>query len=99
MRVDVGGLQSGANTSYTAADHAHEGAATLSRAAAESGIFGDFAAARTFHQAVEAAHTRHVDLIKNHTANLGTIGDKVNKAAAAFAEMDNNNSEQLKAVY
>jgi hypothetical protein len=99
MYVDPHGLRSGANTSYTAADRAHEGASTLSRATAESGIFGDFAAARSFQQAVAAAHTRHVELIKNHSANLGTVGDKVHRAAATFTEMDDTNAERLGEVY
>jgi hypothetical protein len=99
MEVHVAGLHSGANTSYEAADHADGAAATLSRTTADSGMFGDFAAAHSFHQALDAAHTRHVELIKNHTANLGTVGDKAHKAAAAFAEMDNNNAEQLRNVY
>ncbi|MCV7230235.1 DUF2563 family protein [Mycolicibacterium komossense] len=99
MEVHVAGLHSGANTSYDAADHADGAAATLSRTTPDSGMFGDFAAAHSFHQSLEAAHTRHVELIKKHTANLGTIGDKAHKAAAAFAEMDQDNAEKLKDVY
>ncbi|CAN5566689.1 hypothetical protein BH09ACT8_BH09ACT8_42940 [soil metagenome] len=99
MYVDPAGLRSGAGTSYTAADHAHQGAGALSRAAVDSGIFGDFAAARSFQQAAEAAHGRHVKVIKCHIDNLGTIGDKAHAAATSFVEMDDDNAERLGNVY
>ena len=98
MHVNTEGLRSGAGTSFNAADHAYEGAGNLSRAAIASGIFGNFAEADSFHEAVSGAHRRHVSMIESHFEKLGTVGDKAHSAAADFAEMEKLNEARLRAV-
>ena len=98
MHVNTEGLRSGAGTSYNAADHAYEGAGNLSRAAIASGIFGDFAEADSFYEAVSGAHRRHVSMIESHYDKLGAAGDKAHSAAADFAEMEKRNEARLRAV-
>jgi Protein of unknown function (DUF2563) len=95
MFVDPAGLRAGADTSYKAAEHANDGAAHLSRATAGSGIFGDFAAAQSFHEAVSAAHTRQTDLLKKHSDVLDQLGKTAHAAASTFTEMDDHNGEKL----
>ena len=98
MHVNTEGLRSGAGTSFNAADHAFAGAGKLSRAAIASGIFGNFAEADSFHEAVSGAHGRHVSMIESHLARLGIVGDKAQNAAAEFAEMEKLNEARLRAV-
>lgn len=98
MFVDHDGLRQGANTSYTAADHAYEGSRRLGRAGVEESAFGDFAAARSFGRIVSETQTRHIGLITKHYETLGSIGDKAHLAASKFAEMDERNAAQLEAV-
>jgi len=98
MHVNTEGLRSGAGTSYNAADHAYEGAGTLSRAAVSTGIFGNFPEADSFHEAVSGAHRWHVSLIETHYEKLGTVGDKAHSAAAEFADMEKRNAARLRAV-
>ena len=98
MHVNTEGLRSGAGRSFNAADHAYEGAGNLSRAAIASGIFGKFAEADTFHEAVSGAHRRHVSMIESHFEKLGIVGDKAHSAAADFADMEKLNETRLRAV-
>ena len=98
MHVNTDGLRSGANKSYTAADHAYEGAGRLSRVSADGGIFGDFPAATSFQQAVDGAHKQHVTTLKAHYEKLGSIADKAHGAAADFDDMERTNEAQLRAV-
>lgn len=98
MHVNTDGLRTGANTTYTAADHTYDGKTTLSRASVPSGIFGDFEAARSFHQAVSTAHHNHVTRIDDHADRLGTIGEKAHCAAADFGEMETRNKISLDGV-
>ncbi|WP_442930347.1 DUF2563 family protein [Mycobacterium sp. NBC_00419] len=98
MFVDFGGLRQGANTSYSAADHAYEGARRLGRGGMDETVFGNFAAARAFGQIVTEAQDRHTSLITRHFEALGSIGDKAHTAASTFAEMEERNSLALRAV-
>jgi len=98
MHVNTEGLRSGANRSYTAADHAYEGTGRLSRAGISSGIFGDFPAAANFEQAVDRAHRDHIAIIKAHCDKLGTVADKAHSAASDFDSMEEQNRDRLKAV-
>ena len=98
MHVNTDGLNSGANTSYRAADHAYEGAGALSRAGIPGGIFGGFAEAEAFHTVVSGANGRHIAMIQSHCEKLGTVGDKAQHAAAALTEMEARNEERLRAV-
>ena len=98
MFVDFEGLRQGANTSYTAADHAYEGARRLGRAGADETVFGDFAAARAFGRTVTETQARHVSVITKHYETLGSVGDKAHEAVSTFADMEHGNAAQLRAV-
>lgn len=99
MFVDFDGLRGGANTSYTAADHAYEGAGRLSRASVGNSIFGDFAEARSFQQAVSNAQSRHATLAEEQYTCLGAVGDKAHVATNGFADMEKKNTAKLDDVY
>ncbi|WP_099023667.1 DUF2563 family protein [Mycolicibacterium palauense] len=99
MFVDFAGLRAGANTSYTAADSADQASGRLSRAGVGSGIFGEFAEARSFHRALSDAHTRHAQLANDHCTSLGSIGDKAHIATSEFADTEERNSAAVRDVY
>ncbi len=98
MHVNTDGLRNGANTSFSAADHAFEGANSLGRVGIGSSIFGDIPAAASFHEAVSGAQARHVTMIDSHSQRLGTVGDKAHQAAADFSDMEAQNKARLDAV-
>ncbi len=98
MQVNTDGLRSGAGNSFSAADHAYEGASSLGRVGIGSSIFGEIPAATSFHEAVTGAHGRHVKMIDSHSQRLGTVGDKAHQAAADFADMEALNKARLDAV-
>jgi Protein of unknown function (DUF2563) len=98
MFVDTGLLHSGANESHRAGGHAQEGADRLSRGPLMSAMFGEFAAAEEFHDAVRAAHTRHVKTLQAHQEALTTIGSKARLAANGFTDMDARNAAAERAV-
>ncbi|WP_420891359.1 DUF2563 family protein [Mycobacterium riyadhense] len=52
MLVDTGLLRSGARESHHAGGHAHDGVSRLARGPQVPTMFGDFAAAEAFHDAV-----------------------------------------------
>jgi hypothetical protein len=99
MFVDMGLLHSGGSQTHRAGDHAHDGADRLSRGPVMSGMFGDFAAADAFHQAVSVAHGKHVKNLQAHGESLNSIGGKAHKAAAGFTEMEERNTAEVRAVY
>jgi hypothetical protein len=98
MFVDTGLLHSGATDSYRAGTHADDGANRLARTSPVAGMFGDFAAAHTFHAAVSQAHTHHTARLRAHQQSLSNVGDKAHAAATGFTEMDERNAETLQAV-
>jgi len=98
MFVDLDRLRQGANTSYTAADHAYEGARRLGRGGVDSAVFGDFAAAKAFSRTVTETQARHVSLITKHYETLGLVGDKAHEAAATFSDMEGHNASELRGV-
>ncbi|WP_199254051.1 DUF2563 family protein [Mycolicibacterium mengxianglii] len=97
--VDFDGLRSGASTSYAAADRASEGAGRLARANVATSLFGDFAEAQKFQQALSAAHNRHVSLAEQHCTSLGAIGDQAHVARSTFIDMDEKHTAVLRDVY
>ncbi|UQX10786.1 DUF2563 family protein [Candidatus Mycobacterium methanotrophicum] len=60
MFVNTAQLHSGAAQSFRASEHAQDGASHLSAAAPVAGMFGSFADAEAFHDAVSSAHAHHV---------------------------------------
>ena len=98
MFVDTGLLRSGANESHRAGGHAQEGADRLSRGPLMPGMFGEFAAAEEFHDAVRSAHTQHVKTLQAHQEALTAVGNKAHLAANGFADMDTRNAAAERAV-
>lgn len=98
MFVDTDLLHSGADESHRAGWHAQDGADQLSRGPLVSGMFGGFAAAETFHEAVTAAHAQHVKNLQAHQETLTGLGHKAHYAANGFTEMDDRNAAQERAV-
>jgi hypothetical protein len=98
MHVDTGLLHSGGDESRRAGSHADDGANHLTRTSPAAGMFGDFDAAETFHEAIAQAHTQHATTLRAHGETLNSVGDKAHTAATAFTEMDKHNAAELKAV-
>jgi Protein of unknown function (DUF2563) len=98
MFVDTELLHSGANESHRAGGHAQEAADRLSRGPLISGMFGEFAAAEEFHDAVRSAHTQHVQTLQAHREALTAIGGKAHLAANGFTAMDARNAAAERAV-
>jgi len=98
MFVDTALLRSGANESHRAGDHAQQGAERLARGPLASGMFGEFAAAEEFHDAVRSAHSRHVKTLQAHQEALTAVGNKAHLAADGFADMDARNAAAERSV-
>lgn len=98
MFVETGLLNSGANESHRAGEHARIGADRLARGPLLSGMFGDFAAAEAFHDGIRAAHGRHVGGLQAHHEGLAAIGEKAQQAAVQFTDMDESNATTLRDV-
>ena len=98
MFVDTALLRSGADESHRAGEHAQQGADRLSRGPLASGMFGEFAAAEEFHDAVRSAHTQHVRTLQAHQEALAAVGSKAHLAADGFTEMDARNAAAERAV-
>ena len=88
MFVEPDLLHSGANESHRAGGRARDGADHLARGPLASGMFGDFAAADTFHEAVSSAHAQHVKTLQGHQQSLTAVGTKAHHAAREFTAMD-----------
>ncbi|WP_156688656.1 DUF2563 family protein [Mycobacterium sp. Marseille-P9652] len=98
MFVDPKLLRMGGNDSRRAGDHAHEGAAALSRGPLSSGMFGDFAAADAFHEAISSAHAQHIANLTAHHEALASFGTKADQTANGFIDMDNHNAAEMRDV-
>jgi uncharacterized protein DUF2563 len=96
--VDTAMLHSGAGQSHRASEHVQEGANRLSGATPVAGMFGSFAAADDFHDAVSAAHAHHVKTLQNHQQNLNNVGAKTHHVAYSFSATEDNNAKVLRDV-
>lgn len=98
MFVDPELLHSGANESRRAAGQARAGADHLARGPLMAGMFGDFAAADEFHEAVTSAHGQHARTLQAQQEALTSVGSKAHHAAREFVAMDERNASELRAV-
>jgi hypothetical protein len=96
MFVNTAKLHSGADKSYRASEHAQAGANHLSGVAPVAGMFGDFADADDFHEAVTAAHHFHVKALQSHQESLNEVGARAHRTGYAFTEMDERNAKVLR---
>ncbi len=98
MFVDTRLLHAGGSDSHRAGEHAQEGANALSRAPLSSGMFGEFAAADAFHEAVDSARAQHATNLQAHQQVLTAVGDKAHRATAGFTEMDDHTACEMRAL-
>ena len=98
MEVDTAHLRAGASHCGDAAAMALAAAGKLAGKAPTAGIFGDFAEAHAFHQAVSAAHQGHVEQLNGHHRALTDIGDQSLSAARQFAVRDVSAADSLRAA-
>jgi len=98
MFVDTNLLRSSANQSHHAGGHAEDAADHLSRVPLLSGMFGDFAAAESFRDAVAAARAHHVKTLRAHQDTLTAVGANAHLAANEFTDMEERNAAKLQAV-
>ena len=98
MFVNTELLHSGAGESHRAGAHAQDAADRLSRGPLLSRMFGDFAAAEAFHDAVSLAHAKHVKSLQAHQETLTAIGGQAQRAAAEFTDMEQHNAAKLRAL-
>jgi len=98
MFVDTDGLHSGAAHSRNAGEHAQDSSKHLSGAQVGAGMFGDFAAADTFHEAMSAAHAHHVATAEAHHKALDGVSQKSGTIANAFTATEDDNVQSLRGV-
>ena len=98
MFVNTELLHSGAGESNRAGTHAQDAADHLSQGPLLSGMFGGFAAAEAFHDAVSVAHARHVKTLQAQQKTLTAIGGQAQRAAAEFTDMEQHNAAKLRAL-
>lgn len=98
MWVEPELLHSGGTVSSNAGEHLLGGAAALSAAPIGAGIFGDFAAAQSFHQRLHQHHIGQVTEMRNNHRRLADVGTKARAAAVSFAETEERNRSALDAV-
>lgn len=98
MFVDTAMLHSGAAESRRAGEYAQHGASFLAQAPLAAGMFGDFAAAEAFHDAVISAQAHHVKALQNHRETLDDVGAKTQLVAYSFTATDDNNAKALREV-
>lgn len=98
MYVDTDGLHSGAAHARDAGEHAHDSSQHLSGAQLGAGMFGDFAAADSFHDSMSAAHAHHVATAEAHHKVLNSVDVRARGVANAFTAMENNHVQALREV-
>lgn len=98
MFVDTAMLHSGAAQLRRAGDHAQDGANRLFAAPPVAGMFGDFADAEAFHDAVSSAHAHHGKSLQEHQQSLNDVGTKTHRVAYSFSATEDNNAKVLREV-
>jgi hypothetical protein len=98
MRVQVGDLHTGAAHARAAGEHAQDSAQHLSQAQLGSGMFGDFAAADSFHDTLSATHAHHIAASEAHRKVLGGVDRRARHVANDFTTMDHANAEAVREV-
>jgi hypothetical protein len=96
MTVDTHLLTAGAARCGDAAGMAVAGAKKLADKLPSAGIFGDFAEAYAFHDAVAAAHQGHVEQLLEHHRVLTTVGENCHTAANTFTATDTAGADSLR---
>jgi Protein of unknown function (DUF2563) len=98
MEVDPTHLQAGADRCSDAAGTALAAAGKLAEKKPTAGMFGDFAEARAFHEAISATHQDHVEQLHGHHRVLTDISDKSRSGADEFTGRDTSAADSLRAT-
>lgn len=88
MFIDPDFLNMGAGFTESAAVIAQRGALNFGSVQMNSGIFGGFADAESFHKVLAAAHGRHAEAIQQHHETLNRLTEKATLAARTFCDRD-----------
>jgi hypothetical protein len=96
MEVDPTHLYAGADRCVDAAGTALAAAGKLAAEKSTAGLFGDFAEAHAFHEAVSAAHHDHVERLHGQHRALTDISDKGRWAADEFTARDVSSADSLR---
>ena len=88
MFIDPDFLHMGAGFTESAAVIAQRGALSFGSVQVNSGIFGGFADAESFHKVLVAAHGRHAESIQQHHEALNKLTEKATLAARTFCGQD-----------
>lgn len=95
FEVDTALLRSGSDSSGYAGAAARKAASRLTEASLPQGIFGEFAAAESFHGAVSTARDSHVQRSQDHEARLTDISSKGHIGARVLADTDHREAEAI----
>ena len=95
MWVEPDLLSSGGAVARSAGERVLNGAATLSTASIGASIFGDFGAARSFHQRLGRHHISRVTEMRNNHRRLTDVGQKAQTASGWFTETERQNTEDV----
>jgi hypothetical protein len=98
MWVEPELLSSGGDVARSAGERVLGGAAALAEAPIGSSIFGDFDAARSFHQRLSAHRSSRVDAMRDNHRTLTEVGQKVQIASGRFSETERRNSEDVSRI-
>jgi hypothetical protein len=96
MFIDPMMLRLGADDSRRAGEHAQEGIDALRRGPLSACMFGEFAAAEAFHEAISSARAWHVTNMQAHRQALTALGSKSCRAAMGFTDMDARNAAEFR---
>jgi hypothetical protein len=98
IEVNTGELGVGVESCQYAAGSARKAADRLGEAIVPSGVFGDFAEAHSFHNAMSAAHRAHQEQLHAHHSKLMGLSDKAKTAAKAFTNIDESAADEIDAA-
>ena len=98
MWVEPELLSSGGDVARSAGERVLGGAAALSQAPIGSSIFGDFAAARSFHQRLSRHRIGQATKMRDNHQTLTGVGDKAKTSSGRFAATERQNTEKVSQV-
>jgi hypothetical protein len=95
MWVEPEMLSSGGDVARSAGERVLGGAAALSAAPIGSSIFGDFAAARSFHQRLSQHRIGQVTKMRDNHRTLTGVGEKAKTSSGWFTETETRNKSAV----
>ncbi len=98
MWVEPELLSSGGDVARSAGERVLDGAAALSQASIGSSIFGDFDAARSFHQRLSRHRTGQVNKMRDNHQTLTGVGEKAKMSSGWLVATERQNTEEVSQV-